>query len=190
LEKAIMGKRLSLSLVLLFIAVSCSWGQERSSEFYEKCNAKLNSYRSFSEFDVFYTVGFGDYPADRGGITFSLGKQIKDEFSCGLLAGLEWYAQHDKERSFIDSNMLVPIGINMKRYFVSNPRLIPHISLDAGYSIPSQNGGFFVIPAVGLGIGNFKFQVGYSVQNFMDRTVTDSERGVLTAVQIKAGIFF
>ena len=185
-----MGKRWSFLLVLLFVAVTCSWGQEKTPEFYANSIEKLNSFRSFSEFDVFYTAGFGDYPANRGGITFSLGKQIKDEFSCGLLFGLEWYAQHDKERSFVDSNMLVPIGINMKRYFVSNPRLIPHISLDAGYSIPSQNGGFFVVPAVGLGVGNFKFQVGFSVQNFMDRTVTGSERGVLTAIQMKAGMFF
>ena len=185
-----MGKRLSFLLVLLFVAVTCSWGQESYSELYSKSIEKFNSYRSFSELDIFYTVGFGDYPVDRGGIAFSLGKQIIDEFSCSLLVGLEWYAHHDKERSFIDSNMLVPVGVNVKWYFVANPRLIPHLSLDAGYSVPSQNGGAFIVPAVGLGIGNFKFQIGYSVQNFMDRTATGSERGLLTAVQMKAGMFF
>ena len=185
-----MGKRWSFLLVLLFVAVTCSWGQERYSELYSKSIEKFNSYRSFSEFDIFYTVGFGDYPVDRGGIAFSLGKQIIDEFSCSLLVGLEWYAHHDKERSFIDSNMLIPVGVNVKWYFVSNPRLIPHLSLDAGYSVPTQNGGVFIVPAVGLGIGNFKFQAGYSVQSFMDRTATGSERGLLTAVQFKLGMFF
>ena len=86
--------------------------------------------------------------------------------------------------------MLIPVGVNVKWYFVSNPRLIPHLSLDAGYSVPTQNGGVFIVPAVGLGIGNFKFQAGYSVQSFMDRTATGSERGLLTAVQFKLGMFF
>ena len=182
-----MGKRLSFLLVLLFVAVTCSWGQD---SFSERFKAKFNSYRTFSEFDVFFTKGFGDYPVNRGGITFSLGKQIKDEFSCSVLAGLEWFPKYVEDRPLMYSNMLMPIGVNVKWYFVSNPRLIPHLSLDAGYSAPSQNGGVFIVPAVGLGIGNFKFQAGYSVQSFMDRGFTDSERGVLTAVQFKVGMFF
>ena len=185
-----MGKRLSFLLVLLFATVTCSWGQERSSELYETSTDNLNSHRSFSEMDFFYTAGFGDFPVDRGGLAFSLGKQINEKFSCGLLFGLEWYAKHNKETSYVFSNLLIPIGVNVKRYFVSNPRLIPHISLDAGFSVPSQNGGFFIVPAVGLGVGNFKFQVGYSAQEYVNRSATGSERCVLTAVQMKAGIFF
>ena len=182
-----MGKRLSFLLVLLFVAVTCSWGQD---SFRERFKAKFNSYRTFSEFDAFFSKGFGDYAVNRGGINFSLGKQIKDEFSCSVLTGLEWYPKYEEDRPFMYSNMIVPIGINVKWYFVSNPRLIPHLSLDAGYSVPTQNGGVFIVPAVGLGIGNFKFQAGYSVQSFMDRSFTDSERGMLTAVQFKLGMFF
>ena len=86
------------------------------------------------------------------------------------------------------SNMLMPIGVNLKWYFVSNPRLIPHLSLDLGYSIPTTNGGFFVIPAVGLGIGNIKFQLGYCLQQFKPRGSDTDE--ILSAAQIKAGFFF
>ena len=73
-----MGKRLSFLLVLLFVAVTCSWGQD---SFSERFKAKINSYRTFSEFDAFFSKGFGDYAVNRGGITFSLGSCISSNAS-------------------------------------------------------------------------------------------------------------
>lgn len=176
-------------IVLLVCSVWAvvAYGQQqpsRTSEFVKM----WKSYRTFSEFDVFCSLGVGEYPMNRGGITFSLGKQIIDEFSCSVLLGLEWYPKYNEDRPFMYSTMLMPVGINIKRYFVSNPKKIPHLSLDLGYSIPSANGGFFAIPAVGLGIGNLKFQVGYNMQSFKLRT--SDEVKILSTVQLKAGFFF
>ena len=182
-----MKKGLSALIIILLISVTCSWGQER---FVDKFKEKFKSYRTFSEFDAFFTTGFGEYPVNRGGLTFSLGKQITDEFSCSALLGVEWYPKYVKDRPFMYSNMLMPIGINIKRYFVSNPRRIPHLSLDVGCSVPFENGGFFAVPAVGLGLGNFKFQLGFSIQNFKDIHLADVERNILTGAQMKVGFFF
>ncbi len=176
-----MNNKLPILAALLLLISNSLIGQESFKE-------KFKSYRTFSEFDLYFSGGVGEPPINRGGVTFALGKQIKDEFSCSLLLGLEVFPKYNKDRPYMYSTMLMPVGLNFKRYFVSNPRLIPHLSLDIGCSIPTTNGGFFVIPAVGLGIGNIKFQLGYCLQQFTPRG-SDKEE-ILSAAQIKVGFFF
>ncbi len=172
-------------IIFLLMIVNYSSGQERVVE---RFSEKFKSYRTFSEFDAFVSIGMGDYKLTRGGVTFSLGKQITDEYSCSVFLGLDWYPKYDEERPLMYSNMLLPAGINVKRYFVSNPRIIPHLSLDLGSTIPFGDYGFFAVPAVGLGIGNLKFQLGCSFQSYQHEE--SPKREVVTAVQAKVGFFF
>ena len=114
------------------------------------------------------------------------GGKIGDYFFTGLGFGADWYF-FDQGSSGDDSEVVIPVFLNMKGYYPAKKHFKPFVSLDLGYGFGvtqsiSGEGGFMYSPAIGFQYKKFQFQVGYEHQS-----ISGIEFG---SCQIKAGVVF
>lgn len=114
------------------------------------------------------------------------GGKIGDYLFTGLGFGADWYF-FDEGSSGDDSEVIIPVFLNLKGYYPASKRLLPFVSLDLGYGFGvtqsiSGEGGFMFAPAIGFQYKKMQFQVGYEHQSIS---------GIdLGSCQIKVGVVF
>lgn len=114
------------------------------------------------------------------------GVKIGDYLFTGLGFGADWYF-FDEGSSGDDSEVVVPVFLNLKAYYPANKKFSPFVSLDLGYGFGvtqsiSGEGGFMIAPAIGFQYKKMQFQVGYERQS-----ISGIEFG---SCQIKVGVVF
>ena len=103
------------------------------------------------------------------------GARVGDYLFAGLGFGADWYF-FDEGSSGDDSEVVVPVFLNLKGYYPVKDSLSPFISLDLGYGFGvtqsiSGEGGFVFSPAIGLQYRKFQFQIGYERQSISGLTL-------------------
>ena len=131
-------------------------------------NAQDTPVKYQGEVDLGYSVGVGTWDFSRLNVHTVQGVKIGKYFSTG-----------------VGGQVMIPIYLNMKGYLPVSESISPYISLDLGGGIGVQDlaSGFLVTPSVGVKIGKFKVQVGYTSQSFNDGVSSG-------AVQFKVGMMF
>ena len=97
------------------------------------------------------------------------GAKIGDYLFTGLGFGADWYF-FDEGSSGDDSEVVIPVFLNLKGYYPGNKHFKPFVSLDLGYGFGvtqsiSGEGGFMYSPAIGFQYKKFQMQVGYEHQS-------------------------
>lgn len=138
------------------------------------------------EVDLGYSIGVGTWSFGRVNLHTVQGIKVGKYFSTGLGVGVDYY--HDILGS---GEVVVPVYLNLKGYIPASELVSPYVSLDLGGGIGATEGvsglsGFLVTPAVGVKVGKFKAQIGYTSQSFSDSGVSLSAG----AVQFKVGMMF
>lgn len=97
------------------------------------------------------------------------GARVGDYLFAGLGFGADWYF-FDEGSSGDDSEVVVPVFVNLKGYYPVNDSFSPFLSLDLGYGFGvtqsiSGEGGFVFSPAIGFQYKKFQLQIGYERQS-------------------------
>jgi len=140
-------------------------------------------YRGFV--DLNYSLGVGDFGADRIEFTTSHGYQVNEIFYIGAGAGFNYY--------FDGEIASVPIFANPRVDFPTG-NICPFIDMKIGYTVSEYIKGFYFVPSAGVRFGlqngtGINIGVGYTLQkvkvdNYYSNHVT------LGAVTIKLGFDF
>lgn len=149
-------------------------------------NAQDTPVKYQGEVDLGYSVGVGTWDFSRLNVHTVQGVKIGKYFSTGVGVGIDYYFSNDiLDAAGIGGQVMIPIYLNMKGYLPVSESISPYISLDLGGGIGVQDlaSGFLVTPSVGVKIGKFKVQVGYTSQSFNDGVSSG-------AVQFKVGMMF
>lgn len=135
------------------------------------------------EVDLGYSVGVGTFATGRVNLHTIQGVQIGKYFSTGIGVGLDFYHE--------ESELMIPVYLNLKGYLPVNSRISPYFSFDIGAGVGASEGasglsGVTYTPAVGIRVGHFKVQLGYNAQCLSESGVSVT----MGALQIKAGVTF
>ncbi len=103
------------------------------------------------------------------------GARVGDYLFAGLGFGADWYF-FDEGSSGDDSEVVVPVFVNLKGYYPVNDSFSPFLSLDLGYGFGvtqsiSGEGGFVFSPAIGFQYKKFQLQIGYERQSILRETL-------------------
>jgi len=150
----------------------------------KEAGAQVNiKYRG--EVDFGYSVGVGDLAPIASRVNFHTvqGAQFGKYVSAGLGLGLDLY--HD-----LENELMLPIYLNVKGYLPVNETVSPYLSFDIGAGVGLTEGvsglsGLYVTPAIGVKVSKFKFQFGYSLQQFSNGISLN-----MSAIQLKVGVVF
>lgn len=121
-----------------------------------------------------YELALEEDGMSRYGADFIVGHQPHGDFFIGGGIGIRMYEDLDM--------MVVPIFVDIRRYFLDNYDIQPYIGLKGGYALEAN--GIFFSPSAGM---NFKMKknmavnigLGVTVQKFSDLE-TNSSAGLIT----------
>ena len=160
-------------LLILFIAAAVS-----------AATAEANvPVRYQGEVDAALSVGVGKLATPRVGVHTIHGVRLGHYFSTGIGIGADFYT--------MDSEVIMPLYLNLKGHLPTNRKATPFVSLDLGTGLGISNdvagfSGLYCTPAVGVKVRKFKVQLGYNIQQ-----VSRSGFGFsMGAVQLELGCIF
>ena len=135
------------------------------------------------EVDLGCSLGVGALSSERINIHTIQGVKVGEYFSTGVGIGADYYISGE--------DMTIPLFLNLKGYIPTNSIVTPYASLDLGAGIGvagvfKGGAGLLLNPAVGVQIGMFKVQLGYSLQQLTESWVSLN----FNAVQFKLGVVF
>ena len=91
---------------------------------------------------------------------------------------------------------LIPLYVNAKYIFLPEKMVRPFVSADIGYSamLPKEDGyafaGLYFSPSIGLKKGRFKFQIGYTAQQWRFTYNSSGSKYISSAGHIRFGMMF
>ena len=159
-------------------------GQRRSGQSMLDGNGVQYGYRGFVELG--YTVGTGDWGANRVEFATSHGYQFNPYFYAGLGAGVNYYHEGD-------GVVEVPIFADLRADILNN-WITPYVDFRIGYTVYDYT-GFYMSPTVGCRFAfdnslALNFGIGYTMQKVELSSRYYSERINLGGFSIKLGIEF
>ena len=121
-----------------------------------------------------YELAFEEDGMSRYGVDAIIGHQPNSDFFIGGGIGFRMYEDLD--------DMIIPIFVDVRRYFLDNYNIQPYIGIKGGYSVTAE--GLFFSPSGGMNFqmkGNTAFHIGIgvTVQKFKELE-TNSSAGLIT----------
>ena len=144
------------------------------------------------EIDLGYSIGVGKFALSRVNLHTVQGTKIGNYFSAGVGVGLDYYHNLDKYMGSLweSGELVLPLYLNLTGYIPSSKKVSLFASFDIGVGIGLTYGvsgyaGLYLDPAVGVKVGRFKIQLGYTMQK-----VSELFNLMAGAIQLKVGVVF
>ena len=119
-------------------------------------------------FEMGYSIGIGDYPANRFEFMASQGLKITPCMFVGIGAGIEYYHKYE--------STVIPVYCDIRMDILENKNT-PFLGMKIGYAFNDID-GIYMSPSVGYKIDSFHFVVGYSLQYVDTKWIEYMNQGV------------
>lgn len=169
-------KRLIILLAVMFVAVSVAHGQKKS-EYHAEWDLGINIGSPYAGFvhptiNTIHGVRFSDRVSVGGGLSVNYSP-------------------------IYDGKTIMPLYANVKCFFAIKKRTRPYVSFDIGYTMFLSNEGndgpgvgVYFSPALGLKKGRFKFQIGYTAQQWKFTYDSSGSTYILSTGHVRFGMMF
>lgn len=163
-------------LAIILVSANAAHGQ-RKSEYHAEWDAGINVGSPYAGFihptiNTIHGVRFSDRISVGGGLGITC-SPINDGFT------------------------IMPLYANVKCFFAIKKRTRPYVSLDVGYTmLLSQDAddgpgvGLYFSPALGLKKGRFKFQIGYTAQQWKFTYDSSGSSFIHSTGHVRFGMMF
>jgi hypothetical protein len=169
-------KRLIILLAVIFVAVSVARGQKKSV-YHAEWDLGINIGSPYAGFvhptiNTIHGVRFSDRVSVGGGLSVNYSP-------------------------IYDGKTIMPLYANVKCFFALKKRTRPYVSFDIGYTMFLSNEGndgpgvgVYFSPALGLKKGRFKFQIGYTAQQWKFTYDSSGSTYIHSTGHIRIGMMF